>query len=99
MEPYSIHCTCSAIIEDLSELKSVYPHVRVKYTLQRKTYGSGFAIKIQTRKKCERRHYHYLWDTVQVHFLRIKNKSQTHSFKKTIDYIIDQCYSLYMCTE
>ena len=50
MEPYSIHCTCSAIIEDLSKLKSVYPRVRVKYTLQRKTYGSSFAIKIQTRK-------------------------------------------------
>ena len=69
MEPYSIHCTCSAIIEDLSELKSVYLCVRVKYTLQRKTYGSSFAIKIQTRKKRECQHYHYLWDTVQVHFL------------------------------
>ena len=69
MEAYTIHRICSRLIENLSdELKDVYPCVRVKFTLERKTYGSSFWLKIQTRKKCHRREYYhgYMSDTVQV---------------------------------
>ena len=69
MEAYTIHRICSRLTENLSdELKDVYSCVRVKFTLERKTYGSSFWLKIQTRKKCHRREYYhgYMWDTVQV---------------------------------
>ena len=37
---------CSTVFENLpDELKDVYPCVRVKFTLERKTYGSSFWFK------------------------------------------------------